>query len=141
MDIEGRKLKITVSSFAVAMRLLKALAESVKGDGIKFDLSTFKINFDALEQTEVGDIGPIIQAGLSLATDENLRNVLFECAERALIGDDKVDMDFFEEEKNRKHYYPVMVEIARVNLAPFFGGLNSMSLNLGELIGNLQKQK
>lgn len=41
-------------------------------------------------------------------------------ARKSLIGDQKVNMDFFEKEENRKHYFPAMIEIARVNLAPFF---------------------
>lgn len=136
MNVNGKELKITPASFMDVMALMKALSDSMKEGGIHFSLQGFKFE----GEVEIGDIGPIIEAALSVATDDSVRNCLFQCAKKALIGQDKVDMDFFEKEENRQHFFPVMLEIARVNLSPFFGILNSGSSILSGLKDLVQKQ-
>lgn len=136
MTVNGKELKVTVSSFSDTMQLMKVLSDSMKEGGIKFSMTGFKFEGDI----EVGDIGPVIEAALSVATSSEVRDSLFNCAKRALIGDEKVNLDFFEREENRQFYFPVMIEIARVNLAPFFGILNSWSASLSGLKDLFQKQ-
>lgn len=137
MTVNGKELKITVASFSDVMALMKALSDSMRDGGIKFNLQGFKFE----GEIEIGDIGPVIEAALSVATDDAVRDRLLECGKKALIGDSKVNMDFFEAEENRQYYFPVMIEIARVNLAPFFGSLNSLSSILPGLTDAFQKPK
>lgn len=137
MEVNGKQLKVTVSSFSETMELMKVLSDSMKEGGITFSLSGFKFEGDI----EIGDIGPVVEAALSVATSSEVREALFKCAKRALIGDNKVDKDFFENPDNRQYYFPVMIEIARVNLAPFFGILNSWSASLSGLKDLFQKSE
>jgi len=43
-----------------------------------------------------------------------------------MFGKSKVDEDFFEDPEKRKYYYPIMMEVLKINTAPFFGLASSM---------------
>jgi len=139
--INGIELKITPASFGVVMGLQVSIAKALKKDGIKFDLSSLDLGKENIMKMELGDIGWIIEPVLSLATDEEVRKHLFECCKRALFGKDKVDEDFFDVEDgiNRKYYFPIMIEVLKVNLGPFFGLASSLFSNLPGLSDLLQK--
>lgn len=139
-QIDGKDFQITEAGFFDAMSLKKALSDALRQGGIKFDLSGFNIG-ESMEDTEIGDIGGILDMLLSVATDPEVRTWLFKCSEKALFNKQKVDADFFEKPENRQYYYPIMLEILRVNLSPFFGKLNSSLSNLPGLKGLFRKQK
>ena len=63
---------------------------------------------------------------LSVITSKRVKDALFKCAEKALVGADKVDRSFFESVENREFYYPIMTEVIKVNLGPFFKSLGSL---------------
>lgn len=136
MQLNGKELKVTSASFGVVFSLKKAISDALKSGGIKIDTSGFD-----LEKMEVGDIGGIIEMVLSLATDENVQLLLFSCCERVLLGKDKIDKDFFEPVENRQYYYPIMFEVLKVNLTPFFGQAGSLFQTLPEVKGLFQKLK
>lgn len=139
--IDGKELKITPAGFGDVMALQKAISDALKENGIKLDLSGFSFDLDNLSKMEVGDIGGIIEAVLSLTTDPALRTWLFKCSERALFDNNKVNEDFFEAAGNRKYYYPIMVEVLKVNLSPFFGLASSLFSNLSGISELFQRSK
>jgi hypothetical protein len=135
MNINGKELMISPASFSDAMALQKAIGRALKGtklelpDSVTTDVSPEKL-------------GDIIGAVLNVATSDDVEAALFACASRAVYGADreKISRDFFETLENRELYYPIMVEIIKVNIGPFFKGLVSKFAAAGALLGKSQKQ-
>jgi hypothetical protein len=141
MKIGEKELRITPSSFEEALDLKDAVENSIRSGKIKVDA---KINLEDPLKTDLGDetIGSILNSVLSIDSSKDVRERLFICAERALLGEEKINKDFFDKVENREFYYPIMLEILKVNLIPFFKGLFSGSLiNVKEKIINFLKQK
>lgn len=138
MMIDGKELRITPGSMAEAMALLRAITSAVTKSGI--DLGGMDVS-QKISEMEISEdsFGNILRNILDVATDRNVENCLFACAARAALGTEKINMDFFEKIENRKHYYPIMFEIARVNLSPFFENLGSMLPDITEKIKSYQK--
>jgi hypothetical protein len=125
MQLNGRELKITPASFAEAMALQKAIGRALKGT--KFSMPSFVTGADGkidLEKSDV-DLSGLIDLVLGAAVSDEVQACLFACSGRALLGTDKIDSDFFEKVENRELYYPIMVEIIKVNVGPFLKGLAS----------------
>ncbi len=137
-NLKGIELNVEEGAFEDVITLQKALSDALLQKGVKFSLSGIKLSKEAL-QTEVSEdnLGGIIEMALSVATDKSVRKALFTLgAECTVVKDSvtqKVNPEFFEARENRKHYFPVMIEIIKVNLLPFFEGLNLGSLVPGAL--------
>lgn len=139
--IDGKELIVTPASFAEAMALKEVIANALKENGIKIDLSSIDISSDKLSDMEAGDVGWMLDPVLTLATDGAIRQCLFKCAERAMFDKKKVNIDLFEEPDNRKYYYPIMMEVLKANISPFFGLASSLFSNLPGLTELVQKLK
>ncbi len=138
MKINNLELTITEGTLEEAFALKEVLTEALQG---KANLSGISLGSDVMN-TEIGgdNIGALLDMVMSVATSPKVRACLLTLCERCAIGKGaektKVSMEFFEPVKNRKHYYPVMMEVAKANLLPFFQGLN-----LGSYIQNALKEK
>lgn len=130
MQIDGKELNVTPSGFSDVFALKRSIAVALKRNGINFDLSGVKIDDKNPGNSELGNIGGIIDPILEVATDPDVQKWLFKCCERALYGQDKINIDFFEKVENRQYYYPIMIEVIKVNLSPFFLKINSLFANL-----------
>lgn len=139
--INGIELNITQADFEEVMVLKEIIVKKLEENGIKINLSSIDISSEKLSDMEVGEVGWMAEPVLKIATDSTIRKYLFKCAERALFGKEKVDLDFFEKPDNRKYYYPIMMEVLKVNISPFFGLASSMLSNLPGLTDLLQKLK
>ena len=132
MQLNGMELKITPASFSDAMALQKAIGRALKGT--KFTMPTMVK--DAKGDIDLGksdiDLVGVIDLVLGVAVSDEVQACLFACSARALLGQDKIDADFFEKVEHRELYYPIMVEIIKVNVGPFFKGLAS---KFGALVG------
>ncbi len=139
MQINGQELKITEGTLEEAFALKEVLTEALQG---KANLSGISLGSDVMNTEISGDnIGALLDMVMSVATNPKVRACLLTLCERCVIGEEgagriKVSMEFFEPVENRKHYYPVMMEVAKANLLPFFQGLN-----LGSYIQNALKEK
>ena len=140
-SIDGKELEITPAGFFEVMALKGVIIKALVENGIKIDLSSIDISSDKLEDMEAGDIGWVFEPILTLMTDGAIRDRLFKCAERAMFNKEKVDADFFEKPENRKYYYPIMMEVLKVNISPFFGLASSLFANLPGLKELAQKLK
>ena len=120
MKINGEELLISIGSFQEGMALFKAVARALKGN---------KINLPESVAADLSgnQIGSILDLLLSVISDDEIEKCLFDCAKRCVIGKDreKVDQDYFDKAENRQNYIPIMLEVAKTNLAPFFQGLTS----------------
>ncbi len=133
MHINGKELKITISSFRDARDLEKAIERALKGT--RFEIPSIARSADGkidLEHTDV-DFSGMVDMVLGVSTSDEVEDCLFKCAERAMVGQEKVDRDFFERVENREHFYPIMVEIIKVNVGPFFKALASKFGGLTDL--------
>ena len=127
MRIGEKELIITPASWSDALALQKAIGRALKG--ARLDLPG-----NAKEELKPESLSGIIDAVLGVAVDDEVEACLFKCAERAIIGSEKVNRDFFEKVENRAHYYPIMYEIIIVNCGPFFSGIVS---KFGDITGKL----
>lgn len=146
MLIDGKELIISVASFENVMALEESIAKALKADGIKIDLSSIDISSEKIEEMEAGEVGWMLQPILTLITDSTIRKHLFKCAETAMFDKNKVNTDLFEAVENRKYYYPIMMEVLKINISPFFGLVSSLFANLpgikelSQKLKSLQKQ-
>lgn len=144
IKIMGKDLEITPASFEAAMELQDALSAALTSEKISLDLKALgSIAKDEEGQEDAsGDVGDIVSALLRLVKSKRLRDALFSCAERALYDKQKVNKDFFEKPENWGVYYPIMVEVLKVNVGPFIGGLFGLfqGLDLAGIAGNLRQK-
>ena len=143
MDVDGKELKINPASFADAMALKRAIARALKRGGLDLgglDLGSIKkkgVEADLSAET----IGEIISHLIEVVVDEAVENALFVCSSRCVVGDKKVNREFFEDIENRAYYYEIMIEVAKANLSPFFKKAGSMFTAILEGISGDQKSK
>lgn len=147
MTINGRKLNVGYGSMSEAMALLRAAVSVFRRNGVKINLSGMNGDPVDLENIDLPEntIESVLKNIADFATDAEVERCLFDCAGRTVLesGDGKnaenINRDFFESVENRKHYYPIMLEIARVNLSPFFENLGSMFSEVKEKLSNYLK--
>lgn len=147
VQLNGKRLLITPASFEDAMELQDAVGESLKGTKLDFKgltgLGTGNgadiLGADISELA--GPLETILGMGLSVITSKRVKAALFKCAEKAIYGDAKVDRDFFENVDNRELYYPIMMEIVKVNLGPFFKKVSSLFTGPGNLFQKFLQSK
>ena len=140
MNIAGKELKITPASFDEAMDLKDAIEIAIR-EG-KISLSGELLEGDVFKKELASeDLTGVLNAILSIDSSKAIRNCLFICAERAVLGTDKINRDFFDDVNNRQYYYPIMFEVLRVNLTPFFAKVFSSFTGIGEKIENFLKSK
>jgi hypothetical protein len=130
------------------MELQDAVGEALKGSKMDFRGLGSVLGDGGIENVLDGDIGElsgpiesIIGMVLSVVTSRRVKNALFKCAEKALMGEDKINRDFFDAVENREFYYPIMTEVIKVNLGPFFKSLGSLFGGPGNLLSNFLKSK
>ncbi len=135
MKYNKTKLQVTPSSFRDALQLEKAIASAISS-------SSLKISFDSLDtknlaNAEISDdtLGEVIKTMLTVVVDDSVEKTLFDCAKKANYDKVKIDEDFFEDVENRELYFPIMIEIVKVNVGPF---VKSLFSQFGGLIGNLK---
>jgi len=128
------------------MELQDAVGEALKGSKVDLrGVAGLTGGGASLLDADVGELsGPIETiAGmvLSVVTSKRVKEALFKCSEKALYGTDKVDRDFFEKVENRELYYPIMTEVVKANLGPFFKRIGSLFGGPGNLLSNFLKSK
>jgi len=141
MDINNKELIVQPSSFTNTMQLKYHIGKALN---IKeLNLSGIDINSEDPLKSNVGSetIGSMIENAISVATDPKVMKSLFKCCEKVVMYDKNlVDESFFDKIENRELYYPIMIEVIKVNIAPFFGKISSMFQGAEGLMANFQKQ-
>ena len=139
MTIDGKELRITLADFQSGLELQRALGEAIAKSDMTID--GIKINKDDPLKTDIPEtsLSSILKTVVTIGISKTFEDALFKCAERAVVGEEKVNREFFEKEKNREYYFPIMIEIAMANLAPFVKGLLSMFSGVQGKILNILK--
>ncbi len=144
MRVNGMDLIVNPGTLEEAFDLKAVVFEALQGKAnVSFTDSDLVNLFDA--EVSGGNVGAILDMLMSVVSSSKVQASLFNLSKRCAIGEgqDKVVItkDFFEPVENRKHYYPIMLEILKANLLPFFQGLGLESLVPEALKGKLQKSK
>ena len=153
MNISGVNIHIEEASFADALALQKALGRALKGQ--KLDLSG--ASSDIIKKDSAGniDVGSTDLSGaggiattifnllLGPACSDEVESAAMSCAKKCYTepGKEKIDADFFEKLDNRGLYYPIMIEVIKVNCGPFIKGLVSSFGDLGAILTKGLTQK
>jgi len=108
----GAKIIINVALFRETVALKNAISRALKG--IKFDFKSFDLqNMSSLNVEEI--IEPI----LSVDSSEEVLKCLFKCLKKSNYDGEKITEETFDDPENRADYYPIMIEVIRLNLLPF----------------------
>ncbi|RPJ58269.1 MAG: hypothetical protein EHM12_08270 [Dehalococcoidia bacterium] len=151
MKIGNNELRITPSTFDEAIDLKDAVEEAINKGNLNLDLSSIKDVSDGEDGEDKGPLSSVsnetvtsfVKTLLSVDMSKKVRNCLFVCAERAVVGTEKINKDFFEKVGNREYYYEIMFEIMKVNISPFFKGLFSrlLTTDMAGVVKNFLKRK
>lgn len=142
MTIDGHEVIVTPSTFQNAIDLKRAIANALRENGMHLGLDALKINADDPLKTDVPSetIDNLIENVLSVSTSPEVHSALFRCCETVVFGADrlKVDQAFFDDAdhgvERRAYFYPIMMEVIKVNIGPFFKNLGSV---FGGILGQV----
>lgn len=113
----GAILTIGIAPFSSGTRLLKTVAAELARVQIDFDLSS-------LQDIGSKDINTLKNAILQLLASDAVEAALMKCAEKSHYNSQTITAETFTTETARVDYLPVMVEVMKANLRPFFSGLD-----------------
>lgn len=142
MKIDGKELEIQPARFADVMKLKYNIGKALSVKSL--DLGGVEVNSEDPLKSDIGSdtLGSLLENIINVATDEKVMGSLFDCCDKIVLFDSyQVNREFFEDPATREYYYPIMLEVIKVNIMPFFGKISSMFSGAGELMGKFQKQK
>ena len=130
----GSKLGMQVASWGIVGRLRWTLAAQLKA--VNLDLSGgFVRGLFAAAATGDGkqvlkviggeDLDTFKNLVLQLVGSPELEASIFDCALCCTLNGVKITKDIFESEDARSDYYPIVWEVLKLNLRPFFKSLLS----------------
>lgn len=114
----GAEVKINAADFLVSMQLKSAIIRALR----ESDLDLAQIDLDNLTKSS---IEPIVQAILSIDSNEQVEASLFKCLARCTYDGEKISKDTFEPVERRGDYYEIVIACLKENLLPFFQPLLS----------------
>ena len=124
----GVTVELAVAPFKVAKELFKVLANELKL--VEVDLGT--LDLSKIQNT---DINAIKNAILQLAGSDKVEAHVFACLARCTYNGVKITPDTFEPEEARGDYLPCALEVIKINVVPFFSGLELPSQTSGAQAG------
>jgi hypothetical protein len=122
----GVVLELQMSSFALAMRLLKTIVNEIKS----VDLGGFKFGAEVkIEELMKADlpIDALKNVVCQLLGSDAVELAVRDCMKCCIYDKTAIRGDTFEEENARQDYLPVAWEVIQFNLRPFFEGLSLKS--------------
>lgn len=132
-SFDKKAFKITPSSYQEARKLERILAKVLADSSIDIK--------DTSDSPEMF-MGELIKSVLHLLISEELEEALFVCSKKAAYNSEKITVEFFDKPENRELYYPIMIEVMKVNVLPFIKGLSSQFKALtGTDVESLLKRK
>lgn len=118
----GNTLSITLAPIKDSYRLFQAVVLEFKKNGIdlKLDRDT-DLNFLKIFENNVS---ACLEGLANIITSDSVLEIIMEMGQRCVYTangvSNKVSMDIFEEEANRRDFFEVIMKIALRNLKPFF---------------------
>ena len=123
----GAELKINLAPFIDSKNLYQAVLEELK-----------HLKIDAKTDIDVNLFKDIFCYGFSSVKVEK---ALEQCMKRCLLNGLKIDKDTFEPEELREDYLTCCLEVAKVNVMPFFKPLLAQYSQVIAMIPNTQESK
>jgi hypothetical protein len=120
--------KINPSSLQNAFALLDAVSKELK-DSMGVDIKVDKL--DLKDGSDMFNI--ILSAVLSFIGSKPVREAVFKCLDKSQVISlqSPINAMYFEDEKHRKFFIPVMTECIICNLTPFLSGVVTQLSDLG----------
>jgi hypothetical protein len=117
----GKTLSLGIAPFSVARKLLKIVALELKQVDVELDVKSLQ----ALMQMELGSEGlnTFKNVICQLISSDAVETCLWECFARCTIDNVKIVQSSFDGEQAREDYIPAAWEVIKLNLRPFFAGL------------------
>ena len=118
----GNTLSITLAPIKDSYRLFQVVVMEFKKNGInlKLDRET-DINFLKIFEDNVS---ACLEGLANIITSDDVLQIIMEMGQRCKYTvngvEQKVSMEVFEEENNRRDFFEVIMKIALRNLKPFF---------------------
>lgn len=122
----GSTFQGTVAPFEDADELAKIVAKELLA--VDFNMET--VNFAELSGK---DVNTLKNVAFQLLSSKALSGQLWKCLTRCLLNGQKITKESFAAEEARQDYYPVAWEVMKLNLRPFFKGLDLSSLTSVEM--------
>ena len=118
----GNTLSITLAPIKDSYKLFQAVVYEFKKNGIDLKLDRdSEINFLKIFEDNVS---ACLSGLANIITSDMVLDVIMEMGQRCIYTangvSQKVTMDVFEEEANRRDFFEVIMKIALRNLKPFF---------------------
>jgi hypothetical protein len=123
----GAKLRISLSSFAVAKALFEAVAAEAK-----------EMRLDPQSDIDLDLMKNLFCTGFS---SKRIDTALSECMKKCTYNGVRLTEETFEPEEARQDYVTVCLEVALSNLRPFTKNLFAELNRIAEKLGNSQKSK
>lgn len=120
----GKEIISQPSTFEKGRRLYQVILREAK-----------KLNLD-LGNLDV-DANIIFQIGTLALSSEEIDQAIWEVSDKTLIDGVKVSVDYFKVVENREDYFHFLMEVAKVNLAPF---MKSLFAQFAPLLETMKKQ-
>lgn len=126
----GRILMLGTPPFGKAKRLFKAIANELK---------QVEIELESLDLKTLGgkDINAFKNAIMQLIGSDALEAAFWDCAVHSTLNSEKITERVFDPEDARSDYLPVVWEVIRHGLSPFFKNLSLSSLTPGNQSSNV----
>lgn len=118
----GNLLTVNPPPFALANKLLKTVARELTA--VSFDLDLGNVD---LAKIAPKDINTLKNAAFQLLQSDAVEAAVFACVERCLYNGQKITRDTFESPEARADYLPVVWEVMKASLTPFFKNLGFAS--------------
>jgi len=121
----GAVLVVSMAPFSSSNKLLKVIMRELK---------TVDVQLENLDFSRIGsqDINTLKNAVCQLLASDTLEQAVFECMARCTYNGNRIVKDTFEPDDARGDYLPCAWEVIKINLRPFFNGLDLSSLGSGQ---------
>ena len=124
----GHVLGLTIADFGPANRLRKEIVREMRSVRLDTDMDlsnlkdVLKMEMDAKTLNTVKDI--VCQ----LLGSDAVEAAVFECMKKCTLQGEKITPSSFDKEETREDFLVVAWEVIKINIAPFFAGLDLKSL-------------
>ena len=135
----GARVEMEIAPLAESAALRRAMAAEIVKADITIDMK--KLDLKAIAETDLaGDVfNSIKNVMLLLIASETVERQLFICMRRCRYNDVKITAETFEPKEARGDFLPIALEVIKMNVLPFFAGLDWTSLMPARTVPSDQK--
>ena len=113
----GAVLAASIAPFSVSNKLLKTIVRELKGVDVELE----NLDFSKLAAQ---DINTLKNAICQILGSDAIEQAVFECLAKCTYNGTRIVRDTFDPEDARADYLPCAWEVIKINLRPFFSGLD-----------------